>query len=89
MSNFAWGKVVSTSMFKFVEIIEYFPRKFVDGREIKGEFEEVAQFSVPWLNESFPSYDIAVIAILCRERLGLNNHLAYPIARMLCMLEGK
>jgi len=44
---------------------------------------------VPWLNESFPSYDIAVIAILCRERLGLNNHLAYPIARMLCMLECK
>ena len=89
MNNFTWGKIITSSMFKDVEIIEYFPRKFVNGREIKGELEYVAQFYVPWLNESFPSYDIAVIAILCRERLGLNNHLAYPIARMLCMLECK
>ncbi len=89
MSKFIHGKKREIYTFKGVEIIEYNPNKKINDKEIEYDYENFTAFYVPWLHESFPNFDIAVIAILCRERLGINNHLAYPIARMLCMLEGK
>lgn len=87
MGKFSWGKVVEVRKFKEYEIVEYFANLCVNGRYIKGEYEARTSFHVEFCSETFPSYDIAVIGILCREYQGLNHHLTHPIARMLEMIK--
>ena len=79
------GKLVKIHEFKGVEIVEYYPHVFKNGCVVIDEYEKETIFHVQFLYESFPSYDIAVIGILCRQYLGLNHHLTYPIARMIKM----
>lgn len=87
MNKFPWGKVVEVHKFKGHEIVEYYANLHVDGRQVRGEYENKTSFHTEFCSETFPTYDVAVIGILCKEYQGLNHHLTYPIARMLEMIK--
>ena len=85
MKTFPWGQKIETHQFKGLEVIEHYPHKFKGGSQVHGEYEIKPSFHVPALHESFPSYDIAVIGIICHKYQGRNNRLTYAISRMLGM----
>lgn len=87
MRKFAWGEVEKIHKFKDYEIVEYFPYKFKNNALVKEELETKTSFYVDFCSEIFPTHDVAVIGILCKEYQGLNHHLTYPIARMLEMIK--
>ena len=89
IKTISFGAIRGIHYFKQYEVIEYYPYVYENGHKVKGKFEEKSSFLVEHLHESFPSFDIAVIGILCREYQGANHHLTYPIARMLEMIKEK
>jgi hypothetical protein len=90
MAKFSWGKVIERFVYDFdgkeVEVIKYYPDKFIDGHHAKGEYESRPAFHIDSLNASAYTLDEIIITWIAKERLGLNQHtLVSGICRALCI----
>jgi len=82
--DFVWGEILDKTSFNSYTIIKYHPKKS-KGPIIINEidYDEIL-YSVEELSESFPTFNLAVIGIIVRQNLGLNNsNITYAIGRMI------
>ena len=90
MSKFVWGKVIDRFVYDFdgesVEVVKYYPDKFVNGSKVNGEYEDRPAFHIGDLHTSAYTLDEMIITWIANKRLGLNQHtLVGGICRALCI----
>ena len=84
MDNFSWGDSLEETIFNGNKIIKYHPFEVEGCTVTKRINHALTSYHVPDLSESFPTYNLAVIGIMVRQNLGINNSgITYAIGRIL------